>query len=195
MLTAWRMMVSKAGLRAGEWVLIHGIGGGVSLAALQIARHLGARAIVTSHCEIKRQRAREFGAEHAVDYNHDDVVAAVRAYTDGVGVDVVIDNVGEATFGTSIRACRKGGRIITCGATSGPKILVDVRRVFWRQVSIMGSTMGDSAEFRAMLAVIESGEIVPVTDQVFPLAEGRAALERLETAEQFGKIVLDIDSR
>ena len=150
---------------------------------------------MTSHCEIKRQRAREFGAEHAVDYNHDDVVAAVRACTDGVGVDVVIDNVGEATFGTSIRACRKGGRIITCGATSGPKILVDVRRVFWRQVSIMGSTMGDSAEFRAMLAVIESGEIVPVTDQVFPLAEGRAALERLETAEQFGKIVLDIDSR
>ena len=195
MLTAWRMMVSKAGLRAGEWVLIHGIGGGVSLAALQIARHLGARAIVTSHCEIKRQRAREFGAEHAVDYNHDDVVAAVRACTDGVGVDVVIDNVGEATFGTSIRACRKGGRIITCGATSGPKVLVDMRRVFWRQVSIMGSTMGDSAEFLAMLAVIESGEIVPVTDQVFPLAEGRAALERLETAEQFGKIVLDIDSR
>ena len=195
MLTAWRMIVSKASLQAGEWVLIHGIGGGVSLAALQIARHLGARAIVTSHSDTKRQRAREFGAENAVDYNHDDVVAAVRACTEGVGADVVIDNVGEATFDTSIRACRKGGRIITCGATSGPKVLVDVRRVFWRQVSIMGSTMGNSEEFRSMLAVIESGEIVPVTDQVFPLAEGRAALEHLETAEQFGKVVLDIDSR
>ena len=195
MLTAWRMIVSKASLQAGEWVLIHGIGGGVSLAALQLARHLGARAIVTSHSDTKRQRAREFGAENAVDYNHDDVVAAVRACTEGVGADVVIDNVGEATFDTSIRACRKGGRIITCGATSGPKVLVDVRRVFWRQVSIMGSTMGDSEEFRSMLAVIESGEIVPVTDQVFPLAEGRAALEHLETAEQFGKVVLDIDSR
>ena len=123
------------------------------------------------------------------------MVAAVRACTEGVGADVVIDNVGEATFDTSIRACRKGGRIITCGAPSGPKVLVDVRRVFWRQVSIMGSAMGDSEEFRSMLAVIEAGEIVPVTDQVFPLAEGRAALEHLETAEQFGKVVLDIDSR
>lgn len=194
-LTAWRMLVSKAGLHAGEWVLIHGIGGGVSLAALQIARYLGARAIVTSHSETKRQRALELGAEHAVDYTRDDVVAAVRACTDGVGADVVIDNVGAATFASSVRACRKGGRIITCGATSGPKILVDVRRVFWRQLSIVGSTMGDAAEFRAMLGVINSGEILPVTDQVFPLAEGRAALERLETADQFGKIVLDTAHR
>ncbi len=191
-LTAWRMLVSKAGLGAGEWVLIHGIGGGVSLAALQIVRHLGARAIVTSHSETKRQRALELGAEVAIDYTQDDVVAAVRACTDGVGADVVIDNVGEATFAASIRACRKGGRIVTCGATSGAKIPVDVRRVFWRQLSILGSTMGNAAEFRAMLDVIASGAIVPVVDKVFPLAEGRAALQRLENAEQFGKIVLEI---
>jgi len=191
-LTAWRMLVSKAGLGAGEWVLIHGIGGGVSLAALQIVRHLGARAIVTSHSETKRQRALELGAEVAIDYTQDDVVAAVRACTDGVGADVVIDNVGEATFAASIRACRKGGRIVTCGATSGAKVPVDVRRVFWRQLSILGSTMGNAAEFRAMLDVIASGAIVPVVDKVFPLAEGRAALQRLENAEQFGKIVLEI---
>lgn len=191
-LTAWRMLVSKAGLGAGEWVLIHGIGGGVSLAALQIVRHFGARAIVTSHSESKRERALELGAEVAVDYTQDDVVAAVRACTDGVGADVVIDNVGEATFAASIRACRKGGRIVTCGATSGAKIPVDVRRVFWRQLSILGSTMGNAAEFRAMLDVIASGAIAPVVDKVFPLAEGPAALQRLENAEQFGKIVLEI---
>ena len=160
--------------------------------ALQIARHLGARAIVTSHSATKRQRALELGAEAAVDYTQDDVAAAVRACTDGVGADVVIDNVGEATFAASIRACRKGGRIVTCGATSGAKIPVDVRRVFWQQLSIIGSTMGDAAEFRAMLDVIGSGAIVPVIDKVFPLAEGRAALERLENAEQFGKIVLEV---
>lgn len=194
-LTAWRMLVSKAGLRAGEWVLIHGIGGGVSLAALQIVRHLGAHAIVTSHSAAKRRRALELGAEAAVDYTQDDVVAAVRACTDGVGADVVVDNVGEATFAASIRACRKGGRIVTCGATSGAKIPVDVRRVFWRQLSIIGSTMGDAAEFRAMLDVIGCGAIKPVVDKVFPLAEGRAALERLKNADQFGKIVLDIADR
>ncbi len=191
-LTAWRMLVSKAGLGAGEWVLIHGIGGGVSLAALQITRHLGAHAIVTSHSETKRQRALELGAEAAVDYTQDDVVAAVRACTDGVGADVVVDNVGEATFAASIRACRKGGRIVTCGATTGAKIPVDVRRLFWRQLSIIGSTMGDPTEFRAMLDVIASGAITPVVDKVFPLDQGRAALQRLENAEQFGKIVLEV---
>ena len=191
-LTAWRMLVSKAGLSAGEWVLIHGIGGGVSLAALQISRHLGARAIVTSHSESKRRRALELGAEVAVDYTQDDVVAAVRDCTDRAGADVVVDNVGEATFDASIRACRKGGRIVTCGATSGPKLPIDARRLFWRQLSIMGSTMGDTAEFNAMLEVVSSGAIAPVVDRVFPLAEGRAALERLQDAKQFGKIVLSI---
>ena len=191
-LTAWRMLVPKAKLRSGEWVLIHGIGGGVSLAALQIVRHLGASAIVTSHSEQKRARALELGAARAVDYVGEDVVGAVREVTGGSGVDVVVDNVGEATFANSIRACRRGGRIVTCGATSGPRIPVDVRRVFWRQLSIIGSTMGDAADFNAMLAEVTAGNIEPVVDRVLPLDEGRAALERLEDAKQFGKIVLDI---
>jgi NADPH:quinone reductase-like Zn-dependent oxidoreductase len=191
-LTAWRMLVSKARLRAGESVLVHGIGGGVSLTALQIARHLGARVVVTSHDEDKRQRALELGAERAVDYTEEDVVKATREATDGVGVDVVIDNVGEATFADSIRACRKGGRIVTCGATTGPKIPVDVRRVFWNQISILGSTMGNSDEFAAMLEVVAAGDVRPIIDEVFPLDQARAALERLQQARQFGKIVIDI---
>jgi NADPH2:quinone reductase len=191
-LTAWRMLVSKARLRADEWVLIHGIGGGVSLMALQIARHLGARAVVTSHSEEKRRRALEMGASRAVDYREEDVVAAARDASGGAGVDVVIDNVGEATFADSIRACRKGGRIVTCGATTGPRIPVDVRRVFWNQLSILGSTMGDSAEFAAMLEAVVAGGIEPVVDRVLPLRDARAALQRLSQAEQFGKIVIDI---
>ena len=191
-LTAWRMLVSKARLRADEWVLIHGIGGGVSLAALQIARYLGARAVVTTHTEAKGDRALALGAACAIDYVNDDVASVTRRVTGGRGIDVVVDNVGEATFATSIRACRKGGRIVTCGATTGPRIPVDVRRVFWNQLSILGSTMGDSAEFGDMLEVVSAGEIVPVVDRVFPLAEARAALERLEKGEQFGKIVIDI---
>jgi NADPH:quinone reductase-like Zn-dependent oxidoreductase len=186
------MLVSKARLRAGEWVLIHGIGGGVSLAALQIAKHLGARAIVTSHSADKRRRALELGAAHSVDYLAEDVVAAAREVTGGAGIDVVVDNVGEATFADSIRVCRKGGRIVTCGATTGARIPVDVRRVFWKQISILGSTMGDAEEFAAMLEVVGSGAITPVIDRVMPLREARAALERLERAEQFGKIVLDM---
>ncbi|MGD8329616.1 MAG: zinc-binding dehydrogenase [Acidobacteriota bacterium] len=191
-LTAWRMLVSKAKLQAGEWVLIHGIGGGVSLTALQIATHLRAHAVVTSHSEDKRRRAMELGAARVVDYVNEDVVAAAREATGGRGVDVVVDNVGEATFADSIRAVRKGGRIVTCGATTGPKIPVDVRRVFWNQISILGSTMGDRDEFAAMLAVVAAGGLQPVIDEVFPLSEARAALERLERAEQFGKIVIEI---
>jgi NADPH:quinone reductase-like Zn-dependent oxidoreductase len=191
-LTAWRMLVSKARLQAGEWVLIHGIGGGVSLTALQIAARLGAHAVVTSHSEDKRRRALELGAARAVDYTNEDVVAVVREATESRGADVVLDNVGEATFADSIRACRKGGRIVTCGATTGPKIPVDVRRVFWNQISILGSTMGNKEEFAAMLAVVADGGLEPVIDEVFPLAEARAALERLERAEQFGKIVIEI---
>jgi len=191
-LTAWRMLVSKVGVRAGEWVLIHGIGGGVSLAALQICNSVGAKAIVTSHSEEKRARAVELGAAHAIDYVNEDVVKKVREFTDGDGVDVVVDNVGEATFDASIRACRMGGRIVTCGATTGPRIPVDVRRVFWRQLSILGSTMGDASEFAAMLESVTAGEVGPVIDKVFALADGRAAIERMQQAEQFGKIVLSI---
>ncbi len=191
-LTAWRMLVSKARLGAGEWVLIHGIGGGVSLAALQIGVHLGARAIVTSHSDEKRQRALELGAVAAIDYGAEDVVAATREATGGAGIDVVVDNVGEATFAASIRACRKGGRIVTCGATTGPRIPVDVRRVFWKQISILGSTMGNAQEFAEMLEVVAAGGITPVVDSVTPLVGAPAALARLQRAEQFGKIVLEM---
>jgi NADPH:quinone reductase-like Zn-dependent oxidoreductase len=132
------------------------------------------------------------GAAGAIDYVNEDVVAGVRDITGGAGIDLVVDNVGEATFADSIRVCRKGGRIVTCGATTGPKIPVDVRRVFWKQISILGSTMGDASEFTAMSEFVGGGKIDPVIDQTFALDDGRAAFERLERAEQFGKIVLDI---
>ncbi|MFQ5744141.1 MAG: zinc-binding dehydrogenase [Acidobacteriota bacterium] len=193
-LTAWRMLVSKARVREGETVLIHGIGGGASLAALRIARRAGARVYVTSHSEEKRTRALELGAEAAIDYTTMDVAQEICRLTGKRGVDIVVDNVGEATFAASIKACSKGGRIVTCGATTGADIPVDVRRLFWGQLTILGSTMGNEAEFRAMLAAVRAGDLQPVVDRSYPLDEVADALGRLRAAEQLGKIVLRIHS-
>jgi NADPH:quinone reductase-like Zn-dependent oxidoreductase len=191
-LTAWRMLVTKARVKAGDTVLIHGIGGGVSMVALQIARLHGAEVFATSHSEAKLQKALEMGAAVALDYTEVDVAREVRKLTNRRGVDVVVDNVGAATFEASIDACRKGGCIVTCGATTGPRIPADVRKLFWNQISIHGSTMCNEDEFRAMLAVVNAGGLPPVVDKVFPLDETVAAFERLQAAEQLGKIVLDI---
>lgn len=191
-LTAWRMLVTRAGVGPGQSVLVHGIGGGVSLVALQIAVAAGATVYVTSHSEQKLQRARELGAAEAWNYRETNVTGAVREITAGRGVDIVIDNVGAETFATSIEAVRKGGRIVTCGVTTGPKLPVDGRRVFWKHISILGSTMGSEADFRAMLRAVSAGRIVPVVDRVFPLDEAADALAYLKSAEQFGKVVIDI---
>lgn len=191
-LTAWRMMVTRGGVGTDDTVLIHGIGGGVSLACLLLGRRSGARIFVTSHSEDKRSRALELGAEEAIDYTSEDVAERVRELTGKRGVDLVIDNVGQATFDDSIAACRKGGRIVTCGATTGPRATIDVRRVFWNQIEILGSTMGSQAEFRAMRGAVEAGEIEPVVDRVYPLDRVGDALRRMKEADQFGKIVLRI---
>jgi NADPH:quinone reductase-like Zn-dependent oxidoreductase len=191
-LTAWRMLVTRAGVGPGQTVLIHGVGGGVSLTALQIAKSAGATVYVTSHSEAKLERARELGAAAAWNYGEVNVTRAVREITDRRGVDIVVDNVGAATFATSVEAVRRGGAIVTCGVTTGPKLPIDGRRVFWKHIDIMGSTMGNESDFRAMLRAVSSGRVEPVVDRVFPLDETAAAMQRLKDAEQFGKVVLDI---
>jgi len=190
-LTAWRMLIARGGLSAGETVLIHGIGGGVSLACLALARMVGARAIVTSRSEEKLRRALELGAAEALPAD-DQVARRVRKLTGKRGVDVVVDSVGEATWMQSLKAAAKGGRIVTCGATAGPNPAEEIRLVFWNQLSIIGSTMGSREDWRRMIEAVTANRLRPVVDTVIPLEEGRRAYERMERAEQFGKIVLRI---
>lgn len=191
-LTAWRMVVTRAVVRAGETVLIWGIGGGVALAALAIAKRQGARVVVTSSSEEKLERARALGADLAVNHATADVVAEVRRFTDKRGADVVLETVGTATWDRSIRALARAGRLVTCGATSGPSVGLDVRRVFWHQFAILGSTMGNDAEFAAVVRLLGEGALRPVVDTVLPLREARAAFERMAAGARFGKVVLDI---
>ncbi len=191
-LTAWRMMVSKARVVAGENVLIWGIGGGVALAALQICKQLGARVWAVSGSNDKLRRAGELGADELLNRNEVDVARVIRERTGKRGVDVVLDNVGKATWEQSLRALGKRGRLVTCGATSGPIVETDVRRLFWNQWSIMGSTMGNDAEFDAIVSELRQGRLLPPVDSVFSLANGRAAFEHLASGAQFGKVVVSI---
>ena len=191
-LTAWRMVTTRAQVKAGEWVLVWGIGGGVSLTALRIAKQLGAKVIATSSSEAKLARARELGAEATLNHATVDVPKEVRALTAKRGVDVVVENVGEATWEKSIRVLAKGGRIVTCGGTTGPMLVTDVRRLFWGGYSILGSTMGNDAEYAAIVAELSAGRLRPVVDRVFPLEQVRDAYTYLEQAEQLGKVVVEI---
>jgi NADPH:quinone reductase-like Zn-dependent oxidoreductase len=190
--TAYRMLVTRAGLREGEWVLAWGIGGGVSTATLAIARALGAKVIVTSSSDAKLERARELGADATVNHSSGDVKAAVQEATGGHGVDVVIEHVGEATWATSLQVAAPGGRIAVCGATSGPNPPAALHRIWWKQLSILGSTMGTGEDFAGAYELVSSGQARPVIDEVLPLEEIRAAHARLEAGEQLGKIVLSI---
>ena len=190
--TAWRMLMTRGDLRMGDSVLIHGIGGGAALASLQLARLLDAKVIVTSSSDEKLQRADELGAQFGINYHEqDDVAAIVRKLTDGRGVDLVIDTVGAATWPTSVAAARNGGRVVACGATTGAEGIVNIREVFWRQIAILGSTMGSDKDFRDMLSAVEGHSLEPVIDSTWPLDDADAALDRLESGEQFGKIVLE----
>jgi len=191
-LTAWRMLVSRAKLRPGEVVLIWGIGGGVSLAALQIARLIGAFTIVTSGSDEKLARARAMGADATLNHASTDVAKEVRKITDRRGADVVVDNVGEATWEHSLRALGRGGRLVTCGGTSGPSLHTDVRKLFWYQWTIMGSTMGNHAEYAEIVRLFGRGELQPVIDSTVPLERAAEGLRRMQEGKQFGKIVVNI---
>ncbi|MBI3790895.1 MAG: zinc-binding dehydrogenase [Gemmatimonadetes bacterium] len=194
-LTAWRMVVTRAQVTARDEVLIWGIGGGVALAALAIAKARGARVWVTSGSDEKLARARALGADVVLNHRTQDVGKEVRALTGKRGVDVVIDSVGEATWSRSLQALGKRGRIVTCGGTSGPLLQTDVRRLFWNQWTIMGSTMGTDAEYAAIAAEFVAGRLRPTVDSVHPIEDGRAAYARLESGAQFGKVVLEVAAR
>ncbi|HEY0417825.1 MAG TPA: zinc-binding dehydrogenase [Gaiellaceae bacterium] len=189
--TAYRMLVTRARLAEDEWVLIWGIGGGVATAALAIAKALGARVVATSSSDAKLERARELGADAVVNHRTGDVVATVKEVTGG-GAHVVVDDVGEATWKRTLDAARPEARIVVCGATTGPNPPAALHRIWWKQLSVLGSTMGSPEDFAAVYDLVVSGRARPVVDRVFPLAEARAAHERLEAGEQLGKIVLSI---
>jgi NADPH:quinone reductase-like Zn-dependent oxidoreductase len=190
--TAYRMLVTRTGLREGEWVFVWGAGSGVGSAALAVAKALGARVIATSSSDEKLARARQLGADAAVNHARDDVVASVKEATDGAGVDVVVEHVGEATWKTSLQVARTGGRIAVCGATTGPNPPAQLHRIWWKQLTIAGSTMGTRADFEAVYELVKERRAKPAIDSVFPLADARAAHERMETGDHFGKIVLTI---
>ncbi|GAB4562651.1 MAG: zinc-binding dehydrogenase [Haliangiales bacterium] len=189
-LTAWQMLVRKARVSAGDAVLIHGAGSGVGVAATQICKLFGARVLATASSEEKLAKARELGADETINYQSEDFVAAARAFTGKRGVDVVFEHVGGETFERSIKAARNGGRIVTCGATSGFKASVDLRHVFFRQIEILGSTMGSKGDLFNVLAQVEAGALKPVIDRVLPLAQAGDAHRLLEERRAFGKIVL-----
>ena len=190
--TAHRMLVTKAGVREGEWVLIWGIGGGVALAAFEVSRALGARTIVTSSSSEKLEKALALGADVAVSHADGDVVQAVKDATGGRGADVVVETVGEATWERSLAAAAHEGRIVVCGATSGHSPPARLYRLWWKQLVIYGSTMGMPADFEGAYELIRSGKARIHVDSTFPLAEAAKAHERLEAGAQFGKVVLSI---
>ena len=187
--TAYRMLVTKAQVQEGEWVLIWGIGGGVATASFEIARALGARTLVTSGSDAKLERARSWGADLAVNHASGDVVAAAKEIG---GADVVVETVGEATWKSSLSAVKPGGRVVVCGATTGPNPPAQLHRFWWKQLTVYGSTMGTRDDFLGAYDLVRSGRARVHVDSVFPLAEVRAAHERLERGEQLGKIVLTI---
>ena len=191
-LTAWRMLFSKAQLKPWESVLIVGIGGGVSLAALQLAKAIGARALVTSRSREKLDRALQLGADVAIDTAKEDMAKATLAATGGRGVDVVFENVGADAWSGALKSAVRGGRIVTCGATSGDQPPADLRRVFIRQLQIFGSTLGNFAEFADLLRFCGANRLRPVIDQVFSLDQTHQALTRLESGAQFGKVAIRI---
>jgi NADPH:quinone reductase-like Zn-dependent oxidoreductase len=192
-LTAWRMLMTRAQLKPGQTVLIHGIGGGVALSALQLAKLAGTEAIVTSSSDEKLERAGQIGADHTINYRTvEDVAQHVKDITSGRGVDIVIDTVGAATWPIDFSAVRRGGKIVLCGVTSDAQAVTNLRTLYWNQLTILGSTMGSEEDLRQMLKAVTKAKLKPVIDSVAKLENVQDASSRMETGEQFGKIVLEV---
>lgn len=194
-LTAWHMLVKRAHVQPGEDVLVHAAGSGVGSLGIQIAKLHGARVIATAGSEDKLQKARELGADETINYSNDDWPKQVKRLTGGRGVDVVFEHTGETTWPGSILSLKKGGRLVTCGATSGFDARTDLRHVFYRHLTILGSMMGSKADLLAAMKFIESGQVRAVVDRTLPLAEARRAHELMEDRAQFGKLVLVTEAR
>ncbi|MDA0803522.1 MAG: zinc-binding dehydrogenase [Planctomycetota bacterium] len=190
-LTAWRMLTTRAQVRSGEIVLVTGIGGGVALAALALAKHLGCRVIVTSRSQEKLDRAAALGADAGLLDTGADWSKAVRGLTNRRGVDVIIESIGAAVHGSCLKSLARAGRLVTCGCTTGAAPPTDLARVFWNQLSILGSTMGSMEEFAEVVALWSRGRVCPVVDSVHRPADGACAFSRLESGNQFGKVVID----
>lgn len=192
-LTAWRMVTTQGRVKPADTVLIHGIGGGVSSAALLYCRMIGARSIVTSSSDEKLARAAELGADVRINYTKWDVVDEVMRATDKRGVDVVLENVGKATWDISMKCVIRGGRIVVCGATTGGDPSADLQRIFIRQLHVSGATIGNQEEFRRLIRTAEQKRFEPVIERAFAMDEARDGLARLDSGEQFGKMILHID--
>ncbi|HET8564366.1 MAG TPA: zinc-binding dehydrogenase [Candidatus Binatia bacterium] len=191
-LTVWRMLVTNAQLKPGELILILGIGSGVGTASLQLAARIGARAIVTSSSDEKLAMAKNWGADHGINYRTADFAKEIRNLTGKLGVDVVVDCVGGESWVKSLASLAKGGRLVTCGATAGATPQTDIRRIFWNHLKIFGSTLGSREEFVQLLNFMRASRTRPIIDQVFPLKQAAAAQQRMEDGKQFGKIVLQV---
>ncbi|HYF52441.1 MAG TPA: zinc-binding dehydrogenase [Planctomycetota bacterium] len=193
-LTAWRMLFERCRMQSGETILVHGIGGGVAVAALQICVANACRVIVTSSSDAKIAAAKKMGAVAGVNYKTTpDVAAAVKALTNGRGADIVLDTAGAATLPISMGSVRRGGRIVTCGITTGPEAPINIQQLYWNHISFLGSTMGSMEDMRRMTKAIEHSGIKPLIDQTFPLSQAGAALARMKEGAQMGKIVLNVE--
>jgi len=191
-ITLWRMVITNARLMPGETMLIIGIGGGVASAALQVAKQIGARVIVTSRSDAKLDRAKALGADHGVHHQRENFVTAVQSLTDKRGVDVVLDCVGGDVWRQSLAALAHGGRLVTCGATAGGEPQDDIAAIFTKQLKIYGSTLGSRREFFQLISFLNASKIKPIIDSVFPLSDAANAQRYVEAAKQFGKVVLEI---
>jgi NADPH:quinone reductase-like Zn-dependent oxidoreductase len=189
--TAWHMLVGLAGVRPGQTVLVLGASSGVGIAAIQIAKLFQCRVITTAGNDEKLAKARALGADHGIDHYKQKISDEVRKITNKEGVDIVIEHVGAATWDDSVKSLKTGGKLVTCGATTGPNVAIDLRHLFARQLSLLGSYMGTMGELHAVLQHVFAGRLKPVVDRVFPLSEIRAAHEHLESSQMFGKIVVN----